>query len=358
LFLTWFGGGLAFTLDLARNDPGLRWRGRLLTILVISGLMAGAYAALKGFQLVALGPVPDSSAPVTRVLHQASDYVLICLVFLGICVSIVFWSGWLISRELPRTRRNSGAIRWAGAGAVAVAALLTWVTTIRFLRADVSCSWADALCVFGDEPLAEPVFDRVLSTNPQALTYRGDFADHLKNLAQSSAVKSEFDARMAKAEKVMLAAPCNSLDRGALVLGELYLEWAAIEPDPATRLNLAKKAGVALAQALELEPKSELVWRESAAVDILFLNREDAGRAKIRRADELVRNQNPSEFADYYAGKCRAARSVLLKRQYGSYALEYYDQAIEAAAAAGASTLHLTTAKAGLKLELSAYDSL
>jgi hypothetical protein len=148
----------------------------------------------------------------------------------------------------------------------------------------------------------------------------------------------------------------DSLPRPAQ-LGLLYLEWAADETDPATRLNLANKADRAFERALAIEPTQEMVWHQSAAVDILLPGREVEGQAKIRRAAELVRNQDQSEFADYYAGMSRAVNNILLKRQYGSYALEYYGNALKAAAATGASTTDLIAAENRLRLELSAYGA-
>jgi len=356
LLLTWLGCSLAFTLDQARNDPRHPWRGHFLTTLVLSGLIAGTYAALKGFQIAALGPLPDAFASVTSVLHQGSEYLWICLVFLGICVAFVLWSGCLISPETPPSRRNSGPILATGIVSVLLAALLTWCITIRFLRADVACRWAEQLGDAGALPQTAEVLRRTLTVDPWPLAYRTDLAQVATYLAKTAPGRPEFEAWMTAAEQGLLAAP-GGLDRRAYQLGLLYMDWAFGETDPATKLDLANKAGRAFDQALVYEPKQEMVWRESAAADILLLNRPAEGEAKIRRAGELVRNQNQWVFADYYAGKCDAAMSVLLKRQYGLYALEYYDKAINDAKASGNSTLRFTTARARLKLELGAYDS-
>ena len=355
-FVAWLWCGLAFALDQARENSGRGWRKHLLITLVVSILFAGAYAWLTAFQISKVGPVPDSSASSESVLQQCSGYILICLVFLGILVGFVFWIGWLISRNVTLPRGKPGPVFAAGLFSAAAAILLVSFTTIRFLRADVSCRWAKVLGTVEDVRQAADVLKYTLSLNPRPLVYRGSLEEVCVFLAKTAPDKSQFEARMTEAEQGLLAASCEGLDRGAYELGQFYLEWATDETDPASRLRLAPKAAAALERALALEPNTEVVWRQSAAADILLLGKKAEGQAKIQRAAELSRNQDPRGYANYYAARSSAAGSLLLKRQYGSYAMEYYDKALKNTATTGAATFSIQMAKAKLAIDLGDAD--
>lgn len=353
LLLTWMGCSLALTLDEARRNAKARWWSNFLLTLAVSGLIAGGYATLKSAQIVAIGPLPGAQHSDAGVMGQCLGYVWLCVEFLGLCVVFVLCAGWLSSRETPLSRHCSGPILLAGLGSVFAVTILIWFTTIGFLREDVTCRWGQVLRLAGDESSAAEMFRRSITLNPRRLDYRIYYADLMTSWAEKASNKSDFRERMAEAEQVLMAAPGGGLNRRARRLAELYLEWTAKENDSSARLSLAKKASVAFDQALVVEPKSELVWRESAAVDILFLSKDEAGAAKIRRAGQLGRKQNQLDFAQYYADKCQNMKSVLLKRQYENYALEYYGNALRDASARGASTfnIHLAMATLPLKLE-------
>jgi hypothetical protein len=352
LLMAWAGGCLAFTLDHAVRHPNKHWGPQLLLALTISGLVAGAYAGLKGLQISDLTPLADSSDSVWAVMRQGSGYVWVCVVFFGICTGLVLWAGWCCHQEAIRPRRNPIPVLMAGFGSAAVIALIAWFTIFQFLRGDIYARWAVALNIFGEKSMAAEVFRRALSVNPRPLVYRGPYSQLLEEMAEQAPDEPAFEDLMTQAEHGLLAAPCSGLDRGALLLGGLYLKWAAQEQDPEKRQGLAKKADAALDQALVFEPKMEFVWRESATAESLLPGEEAEVKAKNLKASELARKLNQLEFANFYAQMSRLEKIEFLQRQYGSYAMEYYDDSLADAVATGASTFSTQMAKAGLALEL------
>jgi tetratricopeptide (TPR) repeat protein/O-antigen ligase len=351
LLLAWGACSLAFALNEGRRNPQRSWWPAFFRVLVISGLIAGGYAWVKAFQIAALGPVPDAYEPAGRALRQGTGYFCICLVFLAICLAFLFWIGWLSSRGAPPAR-TAGPVIAAGLGSAVLLGVLVWFTTVRFLWADSYCRWGDLLGSVGDEVASAEVLRHTMALDPRPLVYRGFYQQILIDLAGKSSDEAGRNERMREAERALLAGRGADLDRGPYTLGELYLEWAAIEPDPAVRLELAKKAASALDEALLLEPRTEMIWRDSAADDILFLGNQDSGHEKLHHAADLVRNQDQAQFAAYYAARCRRVKGMLLKREYGRDATEYYDHALSDAAAMGASTAPLQMAKGTLTFEL------
>jgi O-antigen ligase len=352
LLIAWAGCCFAFTLDRALRHPGQRFGRQLQITLMLSGLLAGAFAALNGSEIAALNPVPNAFDSVLAVMRQGSGYIWICLGFVGICIGFILWAGWLCSKEATRPRQDPGWVMAAGFSSAAFVAVIAYFTIFRFLRADVYAKWAEALNACGDKSMSAEAFHQALSSNPRPLVYRQSFSQVLEELAQQVPDESAFNDLMTRAEHGLLAASGSGLDRGTLDLGVLYLKWAAHEQDVEKRLSLAKKADSALDQALVFEPKSEFVWHESATVDNLLPGKEAEAEAKKQRAIELVRKQSQSDFGDFYAQMSESEQSIFLKRQYGTYAMEYYDNALTDAVASGSSTFPTYMAKAGLSLEL------
>ena len=359
ILATWGFSAFVFTLDHLRLFPH-ESKGRVLGLaLTVSGAIAVSFLFLDGWQLARIGPIPQVPLAVETVLKQCSGYLDLCLWFGATLLALLLFVAWACRTEVAciELKRVGGPI--FALLCIPAAAGVLWFTGIRFLRADVSCRWAEDLNSAGNATMAAAVYRHTLSIDPKPIVYRFFAARVSTDLAQKAVDRQEYEYRMAEAESALLAWSCKGQDRAAFYLGQHYLRWALHEPDPTRRLALAQKATAALDTALVFEPKYELAWRESAHVDLLLRGRPAAAQAKLRRATELVVDQNENgagpgkmAFAIYYTERSRGEADPALKRQYATYAREYYDEALQDATAAGSSRFAMLFSKAGLLWDL------
>jgi tetratricopeptide (TPR) repeat protein/O-antigen ligase len=356
LLVTWVASCLALTLDGALRADKPRWTGQFGLALALSGAAAGCYAVFKAWQLARIGVLPQPGTPGQFLLEQAVGYEDAYLWLMGILLGLVLLGGWIGSlRPVPDPGPWPPLGVAAGVIALLAALITSAVTNLTLMRADISVKWAEAARDRKVYPGATAVYERAAQLCPDIFHYQSRLARGLADQAEATADEAAAAELMARSEAIQLAAQQRfPFSRSAYRLGDFYLGWAARQSQPERKKALALKAGESLDHALQAEPGNPLVWCQSALVDLLLLDREEAGLRKAHKALELVPGMERALgiIADYYSRKSAAAADKQAQKQYALMAVDTYKQAIASLVAKGGSPSAYQLASGNLLLSV------
>ncbi|MCX6905592.1 MAG: hypothetical protein NTW03_19360 [Verrucomicrobia bacterium] len=330
-FCVWLGSTFALTGAESLLGGGKRWVGQFWFSLLLSGGVVGIYAVVKAWQLSAIGPLPGLSTSARTLLRQSAGYETLYLFFMAINLGLVLLGAAVCAWGLPQAQ-GTWSKRGVIVGLVGLAGALgaAYFINLKPACADIAFKWAEAVHARKVWPAATEVYERAIRMNPRVFQYRSQLASCLRDQAEASGDEADFNRMMAQAEQIHLEAPkLFRFSRSAYRLGDLYVLWAAHEPDPARKLELARKASQAFDRALLFEPYNPLIWNQSALVDLMLLDREEAGVKKNQRAIKLEPRMERARgvFGDFYANKSTAAQNKEDQQRYARQALEHYSMA-------------------------------
>ena len=318
----WLVGCLVF----AANGQGSGWKplsSRWLFVGLVSVALGMLYAALEVITIARIGPLPDASAEVGKVLAQSLGYAGLQTQLIVWLMLLVLLLGWSLSKTTRPPRLASGAgflaLACAGTGALVATALVS----VAPLRADAMAQWGRALENSGRSALATEVYAQAADVYPRPFAYRSLLVNNLLLRAELSPQPGDAKAFLARAESAMLdAQACSELSRASFYLGLIHgqqaLRDASAKESPAT-----PKAVAAFQQARVFEPYWEPVWRESGLADLALLDDAKAAAAKFARAAELGQ-ASPLYWAEFYVSLAQQSRQPKLGRHYVETALEYF----------------------------------
>jgi tetratricopeptide (TPR) repeat protein len=338
LFVTaWLGGAVGFALDGKFGENGARRGLAFCGGLVLTALSAVIYAWLKAGQIAELQAILSRLAREETALPGGMGYDAITLLFFGVGGMSVVILSWCCVAPTATARRllsppaALGALVCFGLGGA-----FAWQGCIIPQLADARAGWAKDLVARGQSRGAIAAYQDAIQLDARPVNYRANLAALLVGAAESESARTEYETGMRTAEAVLVAGrDLSRFDKGTFMLGEIYLRWAAAEPVPSRRQELAQRARTMLDEVIACRPTLEPALLDSALLDAVFLDDHANAESKQRRADDLTKtlysgsdSESARAFLTYYSSQSAEARHPELKLRYAQRALRYYELAV------------------------------
>jgi len=359
---TLLGGAFAFAWDKSRSDTGDRWPRMLVGGTLLATATGLLFAVAVGTQLARLKRGLAMLQTGGEEFSSGFDYDRITWWFLALAGTLLVGLAWACTAPPTPAGNRAPSVK---VGIFAVSCLggtmfLAQVLCVHPLLAEARAGWAKDLSGYGLNQRAIDAYGQALRLNPRPVDYRTQLATQLLVAGQAAKDPAGMGLNLRMAEAGLVEGrQLSRFDKCTYVLGELYFQWATIEPDPARRLSLAHQASALLGETMAFNPRVEPALVDSALIDQVFLNEPAAAAAKLQQADRLAQalytqdiTQGAKACFQMYVNRSKGSSLAPLKRSYADRALLYYDRAVTDAARYHQPTFELNMAKGGLHLHL------
>jgi len=344
LAVAWVGCAFALTVDWFITGRVARWLGVFIGALVLSGVLALAYAYLIAGQLAVIGPMPTAAALPDPLLRQAVGYETVYLTFMAASLGLVLFGGLAASAAVVQAGAKSSKSGIAVAlVALACIAATGYVVNLKPVLGDVSLHWAETLHIVKVWPGCVSVYARAVELEPDNHHYRDRLARVLVEVAGASSDETTLNSLMSQATTVFKE--CDELPgyrRNSWYLGRVYMIWAGHEKEKDRKVELARHAIGALERALKWEPANPLIWSDLAQVDLQLLDQEAEGMRMNRKALEVDPRCEVAYtvLGEFYVRKSREAADPDERKKFTLQAIAAYSSAADASS--GRFTYHVT----------------
>lgn len=344
LLPTWIFASTAFAFDASGKRLEKVFWSHLALVLLGSAIPSIVFAFIRASQISSIGPIPRASAPAEAVLRAGSGYELLWVAFVLTTLALLAGTAvGIASEQKGGPRKTPSPPLSVGIAAFilfATAGIISWQSSLKPVLADMEAAWGNALAALNRHALSIEAFRQAVREQPEPIVYHRFLAMHLEQLAEGPTASDQMESRFAEAEQTLESATsrAHGLNRSFAQLTDIYLHWAAKEPDHERQLAISRKALVTLEKALIYEPGGELLWIEKAADYSAFLH--DATNSESAMAQASRIRQDPIAWGSYVKDLAFSAPSPALFTAYARCSVQLYETGIsrlpsKVAAAAG-----------------------
>ncbi len=333
-FVTWLFSAVVFISEEPALAEMLPWLKAFVTVLGASfviGLIfwllhAGVLASLAGSQPQTTN---DLLAEVGVVGGLLTNYYV--YVFLILLAGAFF----LARQEVARINKGSGLAIMLVPFVLVGLFLLSYLTNLRVIQADVTFKMADPFTQGDQWPVATDLYIHAIQQAPNEDYYYlflgRSYLEQAKLLTSDTDILNLVHTAESDLKKAQSLNPLNT-DHTAN-LARLYSWWATKATQPSDKQQRAQTASQYYATALTLSPHNSTLWDEWAVLFMQGLNQPDQAYTRLQRALALDPEYSLTlgELGDYYAMIANSATDATEKSNDFAQAESYYQKAVDAA---------------------------
>jgi tetratricopeptide (TPR) repeat protein len=330
--LTWVAGCLLYASELDGSQGFRSWLKTLGLMAAIALFIGVMFWVIHSISLVLLQSfVPkdqnDVLTQVNGIGSLLSRYYLYILIVLGLLA-------YVLPDEWPARSVHREYLTAAIAPLALVACLiLTNVTNIKVIRADITFKTAEPFANTGQWQVATFLYQRAEELSPREDHYYLFLGRSYLEQAKLTQAASDQDSLVRQAESDLKEAqsinPLNT-DHTAN-LARLYSWWAGKATTTEERSQRAQQASDYYTTAVELSPNNSTLWDEWATLSMQLLGQPDQALQKLQHALGLDAKYNYTQglLGDYYSKIAGSTNDLTAKEQALNTAAMYYQTAAD-----------------------------